>query len=433
MSLVRTSALNALSVATRILTAVLLNKVVAVYVGPAGYGVIGQFQNLVGIVSTLASGGVNTGVTRYTAEYSGQAERQRSVWRTASSLGLIGAGSCALVLVLARQPLASWALGNADYADVPVWLAASLVFLVMNGLMLAILTGCKAVRSLVFANIAGSLISASLAATLVSTRGLHGALVAIATSQAIACGVTWLVFSKARVAAVCDLFGRIEPGMVKRLGAYALMALTSALAIPLAQLFIRDQIALDLGWAGAGLWQALWKISELHLMLLTTTLSVYLLPRFAEIQNGDELVRELRASYRFVLPLSLATCLAIYALRTPLVKGLLTAEFLPLVGVLGLQLVGDWLKINSWVMAYTMVSHSMTRIFILTEVCFALLLAFSTVLMARHFGLLGTAAAYALTYAAYWLAMTAVCRSLVSRLRRRAVGADSRPPDTTHS
>ena len=96
---------------------------------------------------------------------------------------------------------------------------------------------------------------------------------------------------------------------------------------------------------------------------------------------------------------------------------------------LGLQLIGDWLKINSWVMAYTMVSHSMTRIFILTEVCFALLLAFSTVLMARHFDLLGTAAAYALTYAAYWMVMAVVCRSLVSRLRRRAVSAEHRLPN----
>lgn len=433
MSLVKTTVLSALSVITRILTSVLLNKVVAVYVGPAGYGVIGQFQNLVGIVATLASGGVNTGVTRYTAEFSAHADRQRSLWRTASGLGLIGAGAGAVVLVLARKPLARWALGNADYADVPVWLAASLVFLVMNGLMLAILTGRKSVRSLVFANIAGSLVSAAVAAALVSTRGLHGALVAIATSQAIACGVTLMVFRSGRTLAVRDLFGHMEPAMVKRLGAYALMALTSALATPMAQLFIRDQLAVDLGWSGAGLWQALWKMSELHLMLLTATLAVYLLPRFAEIQNGDELVREMRAGYRFVMPLSLVTCAAIYLLRTPLVQGLLTAEFLPLVGVLGVQLIGDWLKINSWVMAYTMVSHSMTRIFILTEIVFALMLAFTTVLMARRFGLLGTAAAYALTYAVYWLAMAAVCRSLVMRLRLRPDDAPTQTPDRIHS
>lgn len=425
MSLVKTSALSALSVVTRILTSILLNKVVAVYVGPAGYGVIGQFQSLVGIVSTLASGGVNTGVTRYTAEYVGEEDRQRVVWNTASGLGLIGAAACAVALILARKPLAHWALGDVAYASVLVWLGASLAFLVLNGLMLAILTGRKAVRSLVVANIAGGLISAALAAVLVSTSGLGGALLAIAVSQAIACGVTAIVFRNGSGIALRELFGRIRPQMARRLGAYALMAATSAVATPLAHVFIRDRLASDLGWVNVGLWQALWKISELHLMLLTTTLSVYLLPRFSEIRDPEELAREVRVGYRFVLPLSVATCSVIYLLRTPLVHGLLTAEFLPLVALLGVQLVGDFLKINSWVMAYTMVSHAMTVIFVLTEVVFALLLSVSTVVMARHWGLLGATAAYPLTYALYWVVMAVVFRSLVSRLRR------STPPGFT--
>ena len=417
MSLIRTSALSALSVAARIATSIVLNKVVAVYVGPAGYGVIGQFQSLVGIVSTLASGGVNTGVTRYTAEYAREPERERQVWHTASGLGLIGAAACGAALVLAREPLARWAFGDAGHADVLIWLAASLGFLVMNGLMLAVLTGRKAVRSLVLANIAGSVVSASLATALVATRGLHGALVAIAIGQALACLVTACLFRRGSDASAASLFGRIDVPTARRLGGYALMALTSALATPLAQLVIRDRLAIDLGWTMVGLWQALWKISELHLMLLTTTLSVYLLPRFSEIRNADELVREVGAGYRFVVPLSLASCSLIYLLREPLVAGLLTAEFLPLVGVLGMQLVGDWLKINSWVIAYTMVSHSMTRIFVLSEVGFAVLFALATVVLSQVWGLWGAVVAYALVYAVYWVAMTAVFRNLLSRMR----------------
>ena len=419
MSLVKTSALSALSVVTRILTSILLNKVVAVYVGPSGYGIIGQFQSLVGIVSTMASGGVNSGVTKYTAEYIGKEDRQRLVWNTAAGLGLIGAAVCAAALVLAREPIARWALGDVERASVLVWLGASLVFLVLNGLMLAILTGRKAVRSLVVANIAGSLTSAAVAAALVSTQGLDGALLAIALSQAIAFVFTVVVF-RSSVGAMRMLFGRIQPQLVRRLGGYALMAATSALATPLAQIFIRDRLASDLGWVNVGLWQALWKFSEFHLLLLTSTLSVYLLPRFAEIQDPGELVREVRAAYRFVLPLSVTTCVLIYLLRTPLIHGLLTAEFLPLAGLLGVQLLGDLLKINSWVMAYTTISHAMTRVFIATEVTFALLLAASTVLMARQWGLMGAAAAYAFTYVLYWIVMALVFRHLVSRLRHSA-------------
>lgn len=420
MNLAKTSALSALSVLTRLLSAVLLNKVLAVYVGPSGYGVIGQFQNLVGIASTLASGGVNTGVTKYTAEYADDATRQRSVWATASSLGLVGAGAGALALVLARDSLAEWALGDVSHASVFLWLAASLALLVLNGLMLAILNGRKSVRGFVLAGIAGNLLSVALAGTLIVSHGLSGALHAVAVSQALACALTAVIFRRSTGVELSALFGRVDSDMARRLGRYALMAVTSALAVPLAQMLIRDRLALDLGWSTVGLWQALWKISELHLMLLTTTLSVYLLPRLSEIQDPDELAREVRAGYRFVMPLSLASAALIYLLREPLVHGLLSAEFLPVLAVLGVQLVGDWLKVNSWVMAYTMVSHAQTRSFILTEVGFSLVLTASTVSMARSWGLAGTAAAYALTYAFYWGVIALVYRRLLRNMPRNS-------------
>ena len=51
MTLLKTSALNGIAVLTRVGTALLLNKILAVHVGPAGYAVIGQFQSLVGMVT----------------------------------------------------------------------------------------------------------------------------------------------------------------------------------------------------------------------------------------------------------------------------------------------------------------------------------------------------------------------------------------------
>ena len=89
MNLMRTSMLSALAVLTKLATSVFLNKILAVYVGPTGYGVIGQLQSLISIATTFASGAVNTGVTKYTAEHAGDAPRQRAVWRTAAALGLM--------------------------------------------------------------------------------------------------------------------------------------------------------------------------------------------------------------------------------------------------------------------------------------------------------------------------------------------------------
>ena len=67
MTLIRTSLLNGIAVVIKMLTLLSINKVLAIYVGPVGYAALGQFQNAVQMITTFASGAINTGVTKYTA------------------------------------------------------------------------------------------------------------------------------------------------------------------------------------------------------------------------------------------------------------------------------------------------------------------------------------------------------------------------------
>ncbi len=427
MNLVRTSVLNGIAVLTKLGTNVLLNKVLAVFVGPAGYAIIGQFQNLASMVTTFASGSLNNGVTKYTAQYHAEPERQYVVWRTAGALSLIGSLVCAPLLVLFRVPIAKWALADANLSGVIVWLAMALPLLLINGLLLAILNGRKAVQVYVAANIGGGLVSAATALLLVTRYGLYGALVAVAVSQALACVATAaLVFRHAPIR-LTRLLHLPDGRAARQLGGYALMGAISALSTPMAQIFIRDSLAAQLGWHTTGLWQALNKISDTHLMLLTTTLSIYFLPRFAEIQDGAELRAEIRKGYRFVLPLVLTSAALLFLFRTLLVRTLLTPDFMPLVDVLGIQLLGDVLKIGSWVMAYTLFSHAQTRAFIVTEILFSVIWAGSATSLTKVYGLAGACAGYALTYATYWITMFWLFRRLTSRLdgSKKALAAQS--------
>ena len=87
MKLLRTSVLSGFSNALRILLALVLNKVYAVYVGPAGLAVLGQFQNLIGIASGMCAGGITSGVVKYTAEFRNDPEQRSRLFSTALVLG----------------------------------------------------------------------------------------------------------------------------------------------------------------------------------------------------------------------------------------------------------------------------------------------------------------------------------------------------------
>lgn len=414
MTLIKTSFLNAIAVLVRVGTGLMLNKVLAVYVGPTGYAIIGQFQSLVAMIMGISSGAIGTGVTKYTAEYHDRPELQRTVWRTAAAMALVGSAAGAALLLLARESLAVWLLADAVYAQAFVWLALSLTLMVANGLMLAIMNGKKVISAFILANIAGSVIGAGVSLGLVVSHGLYGALVALGFGQATACLVTVWLFRKACSIRWRDLLGRFDPATARRLSVFALMVVVSALVVPSSQILIRDQLGAILGLHTTGLWQAMWRISDLHLMLITSTLTVYFLPRFSELPAGPALRREVLRAYRFVIPVVIATSITIYLFRDLMVRSLLTHEFMPLADVLGWQLFGDAIKICSWVSAYTMISHARLRTFIVTEVIFSSILIATTIVGAHADGLRGTAIGYSITYFIYCVTTVVILVKMTS-------------------
>ena len=63
------------------------------------------------------------------------------------------------------------------------------------------------------------------------------------------------------------------------------MAITSALTVPVSHMIVRNYIGENLSWDDAGYWQGIWYISTMYLMVITTSLSVYYLPKLSEIQD----------------------------------------------------------------------------------------------------------------------------------------------------
>lgn len=413
MSFARVTLWNGLAVGIRMGTALVLNKILAIFVGPGGYALIGQFQNLMAVAITLGSGATAQGVTRYTAEYFDDEARQRRVWQTAGSVTLIGCVIAALLIIPFSGWLAETLLHDISLTPVFVALALGLGALAMNALLLSIITGRKATRLFVAANIAGSLIGLAFTGGLAIWFGLHGALLALALNQSIAFVVTaWLVrhepWFRWRY-----LVGPIDMDILKALARYALMAATTALATPIAQVMVRQGLVSRFGLEQAGYVDAMMRISALYLLFFTSTMAVYYLPRIAEIRNNNGLRDEVWSMVYRVTPAIVALSALIYVLRVQIVELLFDARFLPMAALFGYQMVGDVLKIISWLFAYVMIGRGLTRAYISTEMAFAFSLVALTSLATRHFGIEGASIAYMINYALYLPVVYLIFRSVV--------------------
>jgi len=418
MTLIKTSLLNGIAVFIKMLTLLGLNKILAIYVGPSGYAALGQFQNAVQMITTFASGAINTGVTKYTAEYYDDEERQHRVWRTAGTIALIGSLTTTVLVIAFNQSLAGWFLKDETLGSVFIWFAATLVLFVFNTLLLAILNGKKEIQRYVIANIAGSLFALAVTSIMAVQLGLYGALVALAIYQSLTFFVTLLLTYKAPWFKLRYLVGGIDKQAARNLAKYTAMALTSAACGPLSHILIRNHLGETLGWDAAGYWEAMWRLSTAYMMLVTTTLSVYYLPKLSELQKYSDIKREILQGYKIILPAAAACGLTIYLLRDFIIRVLFTADFVPMESLFAWQMVGDTLKIGSWILAYLMVGKAMTKLYIASEIVSAGMFYGLTVVFTKTMGLDGVALAHSVNYAIYWLLMAVFIVKVLNKQRK---------------
>jgi len=405
MSLVKTSLLNGIAVAVKIASALVLNKILAVYVGPAGYAIIGQFQNAVSIVVSLAGGVVATGVTKATAQHFDDEAKQHAVWQTAIRFSLgasLIAGTC---LLFVSHWLSEWLLQRTEMSSLFFWLALTLPAMAANNLLMAIVNGKKEVDIYVMVNIIGSVISMLVTGLLAFNFGLYGALVAFTINPAIVLLSTTAIVVRRNWFKARFLWGQMNRSALHELSKFYLMGLASALIMPATFMLIRDHLVTELGVTATGYWQASWKISEIYLMLVTSTLSVYYLPRIAEIRTASELKSEIIKVYRFVLPIVLMCTLVIFILRDFIIHTIFTTEFAPMRELFPWQLAGDVMKIGSWILGFIMLGRAMIKLFLITEITFSISLVLLNWLLVGDFGLVGVSMAYATNYCLHWVCM----------------------------
>lgn len=405
MTLIKTSLLNAIAVVIKMLTMLGLNKILAIYVGPAGYAAIGNFQNAAQMITTFASGAINTGVVKYTAEYHDDEEKQRQVWRTAGTIAVLGSVITGIGVAVFSKQIAQWFLQDESYNTVFIWFSVTLVFFIFNTLLLAILNGKKEIHRYIIANIAGSLFSLAVTSALAVQFGLHGALTALAIHPSFAFVITLYLCYKADWFKFSYLFGRLDKQVVLNLSKYTAMALTSAACVPVSHILIRTHLADTLGMDAAGYWEAMWRLSAAYLMLVTTTLSLYYLPKLSELKDPKEIKAEILQGYKIILPVAAACGLVIYLLRDFIIGVLFTSDFIPMRDLFAWQMVGDTLKIGSWILAYLMLGKAMMKLFIASEIVFAAGFYAWTYFLTGMYGLEGVTIAHAINYAIYWVVM----------------------------
>lgn len=392
------------------LSALVINKIVSIYIGPSGIALIGQFQNLIQMSNTFSQGGVLSGVTKYTAEYNKHTpERLDLLWMTTFRIIIILSLICGFVLIFFSHYLSIYLFSNVQYYQYIRLLGGVTIFTSLNSYVLAILNGLKKIKLYVVINIYQSIVSLFLSSFLVIYLGLDGAFLALVLNQSVIFITLVFTFYRydifSRLKGWCNNYSSVE---AKKLFAFSLMAITSAIVGPLSLMLIRYFIQENIGINASGYWQSMWYISSMYLLVVTTTLSIYYLPRLSELSNNEEIKKELFSGLKIIIPLVSIASFLVFCLRDYIISILFTHEFYEMRYLFKWQVCGDVLKITAWLFSYILIARAESKVFILLEIVNFSFFALLSIVMIHLYGLIGGSFGYFISNFIYLLLVASV-------------------------
>jgi O-antigen/teichoic acid export membrane protein len=412
LNLIKTSFYTSISTTINFISGFIIIKVVAVKIGPEGIAFVGQFQNTTAILTMLATAAISSGVIKYLAEHRNDTIKSNQIINTAFLIVFFSSLIISVFVMSTCGLLSRAAFKTTDYWIVYFLFGLFVMAISFNVMFLAILNGLKEIRKFTIVNILSSLIGVSITVIFAYSFGIIGVLISSTASAIVLFFINVYFFNKLNVRWKPN-FKSWDKSTVKMLSAFSLMAIVSGFVVPTMQILVRDRIILKFSIADAGYWQAVTKISDYYLAFITSVLGVYYMPRLSEIQDKIELRNEIVKGYKFILPVVGCIALFIWLLRDLVIHLLFTPVFLPMKPLFTFQLLGDFFKIGSWLLAYLMIAKAMTKTFITTEIIFASSYVALSYYFMNHYGLIGTTYSFCINYGLYWLSMWALMRNKI--------------------
>lgn len=394
MSLPKASLLNSVSVIVKVLAAFILNKFLAVYVGPSGYALVGQFQSFVTALNTVIGISIGTGVTKLTAENDESNYSKMIIFRTAVFLVAISSIIIGALVIFCANDISFFLLKSRDFSYAIVCASIFLSFSSFNAIILGIINGLKQFKLYVALNVAGTIVGFVFASILIAVYGMAGALIGISMMASIPLMITVMVCRKLYWFKIQILLGMPSKKVTKQLLNFSLVIGISLAFTLLAQIYIRNHIIDGYSLEDAGYWEGVMRISGVYLTVVTAPMAAYLLPVFAEIRTKDIALVSLVRSIVFTAAVTSLFAFFIYSTREILVPLLFSGEFFQMADLIKWQLIGDIVKSVSMVISYFMLAKGVLLYYLINEVLFSIVWVYASIQLIDLFGLGGAQLGY---------------------------------------
>ncbi|PPK93029.1 PST family polysaccharide transporter [Nonlabens xylanidelens] len=358
--LLKVAGFNSIYILIKIGTGTVMSWVLANYVGAAGMGVLGNLRNFTQGIWSFASLGLENGLVKNTAEHKENPVVLKKVINTGWTMSIVTSMVAAIVIFFSARWLDQELIAvDADFSLVFKLFAIGLPFYVLFIFITSLMQGYEWYKKFITLNIIISLIVFLISAYLSFEHNLTGALYAIALvpfTQCLVGVLFWFTRVKAQIALKELLALNFDKRTSGQLLKYSAMALFSTLLIPFVNILVRNTVRVEVSDVAAGWWEAVVRISGYYMLFVTSLVSLYVLPNLSKDSSLKNYRITIVHFYKTMLPIVIAGLVTIYLSRNLILSILFTEEFNGAQPLFKWQLLGDFIRVITTVIAFRFVA-----------------------------------------------------------------------------
>lgn len=393
-TLLKVLSLNSISVAVSFVLGIFSSKIISVFLGTSGMALTGSFRNFALMIKSVATLGINNSIVKLFVENKEDKKELSVIYSTFFWVFLFISALLALLILAFASTISDFLFYTTTYATPIRFFGILLPFMVINTFWLAIYNGLEKYKIIVIIQILSNILVFVLTAFLIWKQNIFGGLLSIAIGEFLMVVVTFLFVRNDSDYFKFDLHKIMSKKYINVIKKFSVMALLSAVIVPITLLFIRNQIVQNYSIHDAGIWDAVNRLSSFYMMFFSSGLSLYYMPKLASIHTEKEFKAELKSYFKIFVPLFLFMLIVIYFAKSIILNLAFTREFLGINELLIWQLAGDFIKIITLAFGFQIVVKTMMKRYFIGEIAFNLSYFLLAVYLMKKFSVEGVLQAY---------------------------------------
>ena len=412
--ILKSSALIGFSTLINLAIGLIRTKAMAVWLGPAGFGLMGLYSSIADLAQSIAGMGINASGVRQIAEAVGDGDTERIaraavvLRRTAVVLGVLGAA----LLIAFSGPISALTFGNDQHATTVKLLSATVFFSCLSGGQAALLQGMRRISDLVKMGVLGAASGAIISIPIVYFLREDGIVPSLIYGAAISLIVSWWYSRKVPIRTPSMNVAQIghEAAALLKLG-FAFMA--SGLIMTGASYATRVFVLRELGFEAAGLYQSAWTLGGMYVGVILGAVGTDFYPRLTAAAKDNSTCNRLVNEQTHVgILLAAPGVVATYTFATLVITLFYSSKFQQAAEVLRWLCLGMALRVISWPMGAIVIAKGARNLFFWSELGWMLVYVGLAWVCVTAFALNGAGIAFFVSYVFHVLMVYLIVRQL---------------------